>query len=287
MSILIENTNLREIQKSFFARAKYIILACIRRFNFKYLILTPSIFKSQLILDLKSKKLIYAKIRNQIDFSTLSEIFGEKDDYGLEKFKRYGEILDLYHSIQKRSLSPLIIDCGGNIGLASAFFYLNYPSSKVVCIEPDFNNIEQAKLNNFSHNVDFIEAAIGSESGAGNVIDIGVGNNAYRMEKSSSGLTKIITIDDVLSMYPTKDFYPFILKIDIEGFECELFSKNTSWIDCFPVIIIELHDWMLPGQAISHSFLKAIAPLKRDLLYRGENIFCIRNPLVTQTEDNA
>ena len=37
-----------------------------------------------------------------------------------------------------------------------------------------------------------------------------------------------------------------LIKIDIEGGESELFEKNIEWIEKFPLIIIELHDWMLP-----------------------------------------
>jgi hypothetical protein len=70
---------------------------------------------------------------------------------------------------------------------------------------------------------------------------------------------------------------PFMAKIDIEGFEDVLFYSNTDWIERFPVIIIELHDWMLPGKANSTNFLRAIAEYDRDLLFRGENVVSIAN----------
>ena len=70
---------------------------------------------------------------------------------------------------------------------------------------------------------------------------------------------------------------PFIVKIDIEGFEAELFSRNLEWLDRFYVLIIELHDWMLPRQRSSQSFLRAIGALDRDFLYAGENVFSIAN----------
>ena len=69
------------------------------------------------------------------------------------------------------------------------------------------------------------------------------------------------------------------VKIDIEGFENELFSKNTEWIDNFPIIIIELHDWMLPKTCKSSNFLSSISKKNRDFLYSGENIFSIKNEL--------
>ena len=81
-------------------------------------------------------------------------------------------------------------------------------------------------------------------------------------------------INSILKKY--QQFVPFIIKIDIEGFESELFSKNTEWIDMFPLVIIELHDWMLPKTANSNNFLKEISKLDRDFLYFNENIFSIK-----------
>jgi len=38
-----------------------------------------------------------------------------------------------------------------------------------------------------------------------------------------------------------------------------------------------LHDWLLPGQGTSRSFLKCMAALDRDFVHIGENVFSIRN----------
>jgi len=70
---------------------------------------------------------------------------------------------------------------------------------------------------------------------------------------------------------------PFIIKIDIEGFERELFAANTGWIDRFYLMAVELHDWMLPSQANSCAFLRAVSHFDRDFLFRGENVFSIAN----------
>ena len=44
-----------------------------------------------------------------------------------------------------------------------------------------------------------------------------------------------------------------LIKIDIEGFEENLFSKNFEWID-EKIIIIELHDWILKKKRIHLTF---------------------------------
>ena len=103
------------------------------------------------------------------------------------------------------------------------------------------------------------------------------GSVPYRIEASKDGKTEIISVNTLLNDFASETYTPFIIKIDIEGFEKNLFLENTDWIDKFALLIIELHDWMLPGAANSSSFLNAIAHLNRDFIYRGENIFSIRN----------
>jgi hypothetical protein len=64
--------------------------------------------------------------------------------------------------------------------------------------------------------------------------------------------------------------------IDIEGAEKELFSRNVAWINLFPLLMIELHDWMLCGEAASQTFLNAMAQCRRDFTFYGDTVFSIR-----------
>jgi hypothetical protein len=69
---------------------------------------------------------------------------------------------------------------------------------------------------------------------------------------------------------------PFIVKIDIEGFEKDLFASNTAWIERCYAVIIEPHDWMLPGEMSSRTFQQAMAQHPFELYMRGENIIYAR-----------
>ena len=62
-----------------------------------------------------------------------------------------------------------------------------------------------------------------------------------------------------------------ILKLDIEGSERELFSKNTDWLDHVSVIIIELHDRFQPGCA--KAVYQKLVERQFHQEVRGENIF--------------
>src|SRR5262245_22090529 len=85
-----------------------------------------------------------------------------------------------------------------------------------------------------------------------------------------------LTLDDVM---PSSGVTPFILKIDIEGAESELFSRYCDALNTFPLIMIELHDWMLPGESYSRNFLQWHVEMKRDFVLVGENVVSISNSM--------
>ena len=48
-----------------------------------------------------------------------------------------------------------------------------------------------------------------------------------------------------MAKFDASKYFPFLIKLDIEGYENEIFKNNYDWIDKFKVLIIETHDWML------------------------------------------
>jgi hypothetical protein len=86
----------------------------------------------------------------------------------------------------------------------------------------------------------------------------------------------------VLKKFRETDYEYFLIKIDIEGSEKDLFSKNYDLIKKFKIIIIELHDWLHPGKNISINFLKFInkqnnkKKFLRDIITFGENLIAVR-----------
>ena len=109
------------------------------------------------------------------------------------------------------------------------------------------------------------------------LFDSGAGNNAFRTFGPESWVLEKVPCYSVSELISANsEATPFLVKIDVEGAEKELFSANVGWIDSFKVIVIETHDWMLPGEAISSNLLKALGGRNRDLVFRGENLFSIR-----------
>jgi hypothetical protein len=65
---------------------------------------------------------------------------------------------------------------------------------------------------------------------------------AAKTERSSAGV-QIMTMAEAF-----EGGVPFIAKVDIKGFEGDLFSANTEWLKESFVVFIEPHDWLLPDQ---------------------------------------
>lgn len=247
--------------------------------NLTYITFCPPLFSTQIFFKKSGRSFHRAKLRDEIDFITFQQVFGSSE-YGFQRLARSNEIEELYGTILATGKRPLIVDCGANIGLASLHFGIEWPATAIIAVEPDEGNLAQARENLAELGVEFVHAAVGSRPGMAQIFDPGIGNNALRVDFQQDGNIPVVTIPQLIDKYSPSQFSPFIVKIDIEGSEEELFSDNFRWIDETPVLIIELHDWMHIGSANSRNFLKAIANSGRDFVHLNETIFCLRNPLV-------
>jgi FkbM family methyltransferase len=215
--------------------------------------------------------------RGTSDLMAFREVFGT-NVYNLRRLARWHEILALYARVER----PLILDLGANIGVATLYFAKNWPKANIVAVEPDEENFRlmRANLDGLS-NVKPVNAAVASENGTVEIVDSD--NPAWpawsrRVEKVASIGPKSIpalSVEYLTTLVP--DATPFLAKIDIEGFEDDLFSQNIKWVKAFPIIIIELHDWMLPGRGSSNNFLRAIANQNLDFVIIRENVILIAN----------
>lgn len=164
--------------------------------------------------------------------------------------KRSGELPEAYDAILAKGSVPLIIDCGANTGLSAIMFAKKFPYSRVLAIEPGPDNCVFFKRNcRGLHNIKLYQNAIGSELGT--VSLSGSRNDALRTtrDKTKEGDVEIITVNNLLNEYP--GCTPFLIKIDVEGFEDDLFAQNTEWVSEFYVLVIEAHDWLFPTMAKS------------------------------------
>jgi len=219
-----------------------------------------------------------ARIRPKAaDLWMFVQIFHNKE-YNLASRAQTPRILAAYRKILDDGKVPIIIDAGANVGAASMWFANQFPEALILAIEPDADNAELCRLNtaNFP-NVKNIEAAIGSEPGSVSLSNPLNDTSGIQTKRSGDGTIPIRTISQLVSdvRRPAK---LFLTKIDIEGFEDDLFARNLDWLDETDVMIIEPHDWLLPGKGTSRNFQEAMGKRNFEILISGENLIYARRP---------
>ncbi len=258
----------------------FINLKSTNNFIILYPRILSLILRSILIFDKKEKNFFFQKVRNYSDVLTVYEIFSY-ENYNLKLFKSYENVKKEYTKIIELNCLPLIIDCGSNIGASSVYFNKIFPESNILSIEPDKNSFEFSKKNiNFKNSL-LINKAINSEKNKVNFFSDIKDNRASKVSLKGGDIVESATINEIIEDLKPRNNKPFLIKIDIEGFESKLFSKNYEWLNEFKVIIIEIHDWMLPKEFNSFNFLRALVETmskksKRDLLILEENLISIR-----------
>ncbi len=205
------------------------------------------------------------------DAETIREIFSLRE-YDLARNPHFRDLMAHYEKSIKNGLVPTIIDAGANMGAATVWFSRQFPAAHVVAIEPDPDNIRIIRENiEQLANVTLVEGAIGAESGFVSLENTEAESNAIRTVRHSGGTgIRVYTVDDLLKLVDRAK--PFIFKIDIEGFESGLFSKNIDWISGPDVIIVEPHDWLLHGKQTSANFQKALGGIGSGLFLQGQNL---------------
>ena len=203
--------------------------------------------------------------------------------YDLRRLRLAPDLFNFVQRQQSAGRSPLVIDAGANIGAATLYFMLKMPDALVLAGEPDRENFRLLSKNVTGLNVKPLHAAVASSNGRAEVFDPGEGHWGYRTRLLADGeggpeAVSRVTINDLYRSHSAQ-FFPFIVKVDIEGAEGELFSANTEWVARTPLLIVELHDWLLLKRGTSRSFLQCVSKPDRDFVYFSEDIYSIANNL--------
>lgn len=259
----------------------FLLFLCLKEKN-QFFILTPRLLslliKRVIIFDIKKKNFFFQHVRNYYDINTVFQIFGY-EEYNLGHLGLWNKILKDYKKIKQKKI---IIDCGSNIGSSSRYFSEIFKDAKIISIEPDYSNFLISEKNINKHCTNNINSAIASKNYNYKVIKYS-DPRAYQIKikknnRNHKNLKKTLTINEILKK--EKQNSPFIIKIDIEGFEKQLFESNFQWMDKFKIIIIEIHDWMIPSKSLSENYIIALSKTlkknKRDLIILSENLVSIR-----------
>ena len=158
-----------------------------------------------------------------------------------EVVKTYKEIFaqEIYRFTAKND-SPVILDCGANIGLSCIYFKTTYPNAIVHAYEPDSKLFEVLKknieVNGFSK-VTLHQAAIWIEDT--NLSFENKGSEASHIDLSgkSGNSVKALSLASQLDQFEHID----LLKMDIEGAEFEVVQSCTSHLHKVENFFLEYH----------------------------------------------
>lgn len=211
------------------------------------------------------------------DWPVLQKIFME-EDYHIPSPAHARAVDDRYAQLLERGVRPIIVDCGANIGLASVWYANRFPAARIYAIEPEPDNFAILERNCSGYDqIIPLQVAISDREA-----QVALTNSvdepwAWETTESENGGIATTTIDKLYGQ--ESGTAPFIVKVDIEGFEVELFRSNVEWVDHTPVIVFESHDSMFPGRGTAHAILSVLLAHPREYLQRGENMFAISRAL--------
>lgn len=223
----------------------------------------------------------YRKSSNS-DLKVINQIF-ESGDYSNDWTPQFKSLKRYYNKLVAVGIKTLIIDGGSNIGVSPLYFNYKFPCADVLAIEPDQDNCDLIRVNCSQRPIYLFQGGLSSGVKVMCLSDPGDGEWAYRLEEindQNAEAVKCAGVNDFLSLLTFNEHKLLIVKIDIEGGESEFLSNNLEWVAGVALIIIELHDWMLPEYRTSRPIQKLLSKFDFDLCIQGENLFCYNRALL-------
>lgn len=172
--------------------------------------------------------------------------------------------------------SPLILDLGANIGLASVYFSQFCTGGSYICVEPNQDNINTLFCNLKSNHLNHMVIAKGIWHEATNMF-LEKTNESWtaclKRQKmgNDSELIETTTISEIIDEHRINNID--LLKIDIEGAEHNLFFESNclDFLYITKSIIIEIHDYKKLD-----NYLKLLQNYKFNMTVHSDVIFAFK-----------
>lgn len=213
------------------------------------------------------------------DLFVASQIFGNREyDLGADVTSRLNLVSA---SWLEEGIQPVVIDGGANVGYSSIFFSSTYPTAKIIALEADPRTYLMLEGNVSHHpNISPRLAALWSHDRG---VDLHIGSRqswsnfiSDREPSSGNELTPSVRLDQLVGVNDRV----LLVKLDIEGSERDACSTSREVLRSSPVILIEPHDFMLPGKACLAPLLSALEGQERDILISGENLVFLDQAII-------
>ena len=176
-----------------------------------------------------------------------------------------------------------IVDCGANVGYASAFLLTQFPRAHLAAIEPDPENfaVLRDNLAPYGDRASAIMAGLWSHPARLGIVEAPYrGGGAWARQVRECGPnepSQIEAIDIPTLLARTGRDRISILKLDIEGSECVVFAAPNvgDWLSKVDCLAVELHDDTHFGSCTT-VFRRAIEGRGFALSHSGELTVCRR-----------
>ena len=140
-----------------------------------------------------------------------------------------------------------IVDCGANVGYASAYMLSHFPDARLVAIEPDSGNFAMLKENiaPYGERAEVLQAGVWSHPADLMVCREARGGEQWAFTVNECGPddtpdVRAVGVQEIMTRFQME--YIDILKVDIEGSEKEVFGANyDQWINKVRLLVTELH----------------------------------------------
>ena len=200
--------------------------------------------------------------------------------YDFDRFAHSRRLEETYRTEVAAGRSPVIVDCGANIGLSALWFARRFPRATIVAVEPDDDNFAmlQANTAHLGDRVRCVQGGVWSETTPLKIDNPGSGSAAFRVRPARAGE------EGTVAAYSIDDLHRrggggllLAVKIDIEGSQATLFQANVDWVSKAQLITLELDDWLMPWAGTSRNFFACLSRHPFEYLLGGESIFCFRD----------
>jgi FkbM family methyltransferase len=171
----------------------------------------------------------------------------------------YGQFDEIFvrrqYAVSTDTPEPVIIDCGGNVGLSAIWFKLNYPKCHLTVYEADPDLAEILRIN--LNNAGMSDVQLRNEA-------VWITNGKVAFEKTGDDSGKIAANGS--ARYPCVDLVERLpdrvdlLKMDVEGAEFPILTRlcETGAIQKIRRLVCEFHIW----QDKTDDFLETLCLLR-------------------------
>jgi FkbM family methyltransferase len=151
------------------------------------------------------------------------------------------------YSLDPVGIPSLVVDAGANVGYSSILFALAWPDARVIALEPDESNFLSLVNNTrLIENVEPLRAALWGEPAPLIITNPSGRSSGLRVAKTQGTADfPTMTVSDVLAFAGADKIDLF--KVDVEGSELNLLTKNPHCLDHVGLLVIELHERYAPG----------------------------------------